>query len=114
MSTIAHKYIINFWIWWYGVQSVIIAQNLFGTWTYMLGYLNIVPMLTNLFTPLFQDYSKTGRIIAFPIRLTWVIVGSIFLLILSIPLIFMFFLYLLLPLAPLVAISSYIISYIDL
>lgn len=53
---------------------------------YVLGILNVVPMLANLFVPLYQDYSLTGRFISFVIRLVWGFSGFIIFLLAGIPL----------------------------
>jgi len=73
-----------------------------------LATFNVIPMLTNLFQPLFQDNTRMGRIIAFPIRLIWVLVGSIFQLILTIPLTMLYVIYLMLPLVPIWALLEYL------
>ncbi|KKQ34375.1 MAG: hypothetical protein US52_C0061G0004 [candidate division WS6 bacterium GW2011_GWA2_37_6] len=59
------------------MKGVEIAQTLWRFWLYAFIYLNIWPMLSHLFSPMFQDKSWTGRMVAFPIRLIWVFVGLI-------------------------------------
>lgn len=71
-----NKYFLNYLVWWYVIQARVVLGKLLGGWVFLLGVLNVSPMLKNLFQPLYQDYSKMGRLIAFPIRLTWVLFGA--------------------------------------
>lgn len=99
---------MNFVVWWYLVEARIFISKVFGYWIYMMQFLNILPMLTNLFTPLYQDYTKLGRIIAFPIRSTWAFMGIVIQLILIPPMVLMIILYVLMPLAPIWGVFSYL------
>lgn len=109
MFNLFTKYFLNFWVWWYLVQNKNTVRALVGYWSFTLGYFNILPMAQNLFKPLFQDESKEGKFIAFPIRLTWIFIGSFFQLLLTIPLLIMYLIYLILPLLPVWAIVEYLI-----
>ena len=93
-------YFINFFLWWYLLNGKKVYINLVGKWLYTLEALNVIPMLTNLFRPLFQDQSWEGKLIAVPFRLIWVILGSSFQLVYAIILAIFFSIYLFLPLAP--------------
>lgn len=91
------KYILNFWIWWYGVQLRSNLQAIYSFWSLSLANLNILPMLANLFVPMYQDQSFIGKFLSLFLRLGWVFFGSIFLLVITIPLIVIFFAWLILP-----------------
>lgn len=108
MIGIAKRYILNFWIWWYIIESKQVWKKIVGIASFTLGYLNVVPMAQNIFAPLYQDYSRTGRIIAFPIRLIWILIGSIIQLIITIPLLAIYLFYLVLPIMPLWAVADYL------
>jgi len=73
---------------------------LVSNWALTLDSLNIVPMLRNLFVPLFQDYSWEGKIVAIPFRIFWVFFGLLFQLFYSIILAIVFIGYLLVPISP--------------
>lgn len=64
-------------------------------------------MAQNLFVPLYQDYSTIGYAISLPIRLIWVTVGSIMQIFVTIPLLFLFVVYLVLPLIPILQLLSF-------
>ena len=103
------KYFINFFLWWYLVKGVEVVQMIWRFWLYTFIYLKVWPMLSNLFVPLFQDKSWTGRMIAFPIRLIWGGSG----LVIQIFLFGIYFavgiLYFVLPLLPIVEILYFLI-----
>lgn len=110
MLNLLNRYVFNYFIWWYLVQSKIILGKIFGGWVFLLNLLNIPPMLKNLFQPLYQDYSKMGRIIALPIRLTWVLFGLLVELLLLPIIIVIFALYLILPVIPIYGFASYLVN----
>lgn len=97
------NYIIDFWIWWYFIEGKRVLKKMVSDWSFVLAYLNLVPMLRNLFVPLFQDYSWEGKLVAVPFRLTWVLIGTIAMLVFTIIALIGFTAYLLLPFAPLLA-----------
>jgi hypothetical protein len=94
---------VNFWIWWYVVKAYDFAQELFGYWAFMLNYLNLPVMASNMFVPLYQDTSTVGKFISFIIRSVWIFFGGIFMIIITIPLLAVYGLYLLLPVLPVLA-----------
>lgn len=106
MRVLIKKYLLDFWIWWYWFSAKDVLKDFKKHWIFILGYLNLLPMLTNLFVPLFKDYSWEGRIVAFPIRFTWVIVATILLLLYSALLLVTIICYFALPLLPVVVIYS--------
>lgn len=110
MFWIFQKYTINFWLWWYIVENKIVLSRLVAIAGFTLGYFNIIPMLQNLFQPLYQDNTKMGRIIAFPIRVAWITFGTIVQTIITIPLIIAYVAYLIFPLLPFVAVLSYFVN----
>lgn len=108
MFNLINRYFINFFVWWYLVESKIFFAKLAGFWLMVMSILNVVPMLQNLFRPLYQDYTWMGRLIAFPIRAMWVFMGAFALLLLLIPLVFLGVAYLLLPIMPVLGVLGFI------
>lgn len=92
-------YFINFWIWWYYVKGKGTISFIFRYWMLVLGALNVVPMLANLFVPLYQDYSLMGRFVSFIIRAVWGVSGLFIFLIAGIPLWAVVFVHFALPIA---------------
>jgi len=81
------KYFLNFWLWWYGVRFYRLLLSIYSFWTLAFANLNILPMMANLFVPMYQDRSFSGRVISFFLRFSWVIVGLILQLLITIPLV---------------------------
>jgi hypothetical protein len=106
------QYFLNFWIWWYVINARTFGQNLLAKWNFTLGFLNLVPMLSNLFVPLYQDYSRTGILVSIPIRLVWVVSGTIIQILITIPLVLAYLVYLILPVLPLLAVISFFINFL--
>ena len=96
-------YFLDFFIWWYYIEGIKVVKKMIADWSFVLAYLNLVPMITNLFTPLFQDNSWEGKLVAVPFRLGWVIVGGIVLMIYTLIAVLGTIAYFLLPLAPIVS-----------
>jgi hypothetical protein len=91
------KYIINFWIWWYGVNLVSIFHSVYSFWSLSLANLNILPMFANLFVPMYQDQTLMGKALSLFLRFMWVIFGSLIQFLITIPLIFILSIWVLLP-----------------
>ncbi|MBN2015423.1 hypothetical protein JW766_01185 [Candidatus Dojkabacteria bacterium] len=91
------KYFLNFWIWWYGAQLRACLQMTYSFWSLSLATLNILPMLANLFVPMYQDASISGRIISLFFRVVWVFGGSLIQILITIPLISVVFIWVILP-----------------
>ena len=108
MINLLNRYFFNYIFWWYVVEAPLILGNLLGKWVFLMNMLNILPMLKNLFQPLYQDYTRMGRLIAFPIRFTWVFFGLVIELLLLPVIALIFCLYLILPLTPVYGILSYL------
>ncbi|MFQ5493450.1 MAG: hypothetical protein ACE5DX_04795 [Candidatus Dojkabacteria bacterium] len=110
MIEVFKHYIINFWVWWYLVRGRHVLERIVGIWNFTLGYFNVVPMLRNLFVPLYQDYSNIGIVISIPIRLVWVIVGSAMQLLITAPLLIAYMIFLMLPLLPVYGLLNFAIN----
>jgi len=108
MINILRKYIFGFWIWWYIIENRNVWRRISGVFNFTLGYFNVVPMVQNLFVPLFQDETRTGRLISFPIRLAWILIGSLLQIFVLIPLLAIYLTYLVLPVLPFWGIVSYL------
>lgn len=91
------KYFFNFWIWWYGVQLVYVFQTIYSFWSMSLANMNILPMMSNLFVPMYQDQSFTGKMISFVVRLLWVVFGGLLQFLITIPLLLILLIWILLP-----------------
>lgn len=81
------KYFLNFWIWWYGAQLLTVIQKALSLWNFTLMRLNVLPMITNLFVPMFQDTSFSGKILSFFLRIVWILWGTIIQILVTIPLV---------------------------
>jgi hypothetical protein len=103
------KYFINFWVWWYWINTREVLGSLFRFWLMVLGKLNVVPMLSNLFVPLYQDYSVIGRFVSFVIRFSWSFFGLITFLLIGIPILALALLYLAAPVIVVYQIISFFI-----
>jgi len=100
MASILKNYFINFWIWWYLINGRGILLKLTGEWGRALGQLNLIPMLKNMFMPLYQDTSWEGKLVAVPFRLVWSFFGSLIMLVYTLLLLAVYLIYLLMPLLP--------------
>lgn len=103
------KFFTNFWLWWYVVRSREEANNLFRSWLHFAAITNLSSMLTNLFVPLYQDYSSSGRIISFSIRFCWVIIAGFIQIVLTIPMIIYYVILFVLPIFSIVAAVSLVL-----
>jgi len=103
------KYFLNFWIWWYGVKLTSLFQNIYSFWSLSLSNLNILPMVSNLFVPMYQDRSFSGRLISFILRLNWIFFGSVIQFLITIPLIVLFITWVILPIACIIQILRFIV-----
>ncbi|MBN1331585.1 hypothetical protein JW978_01725 [Candidatus Dojkabacteria bacterium] len=101
------KYFLNFFVWWYLVKARDISTAFWRTWLFGFVSFRVWPMLSNLFVPLYQDNSWVGRLIGFPIRLVWGGVGLIIELMFLVVLTFIFFIYLALPIIPVLGIINW-------
>ena len=102
-------YFLNFWIWWYFVKGREVLGALLRAWLSVLGWLNVVPMISNLFVPLYQDYSVIGRFISFVIRFTWGFGGLVIFFACGAPFIALALLYLALPVVAVYQVLDYFI-----
>jgi hypothetical protein len=98
------NYILNFFLWWYLVNGKDVFSKLVTNWRYTLEAMNLVPMLRNLFAPLYQDYSWEGKLVAIPFRIFWVLFGIFFQLLYTFGLIIVLIGYLLVPILPIIII----------
>ena len=60
--------ILLFPIWWYTTGMVRVAKKLLSEWVDIEEWLSLRILLKNMFRPMFADYSKTGRLISFGLR----------------------------------------------
>ncbi|MBU0975524.1 MAG: hypothetical protein ABIE03_07850 [Patescibacteria group bacterium] len=91
------KYILNFWVWWYGAKLREVLQTVYSFWSLSLANLNILAMLGNLFVPMFRDQSFTGRVVSIFLRLGWVTGGTVIQILITIPAVSIIVIWLVLP-----------------
>lgn len=103
------KYLVNFWVWWYFIQIREFGKTILRTWLYALGFTNLVPMITNLFRPLYQDYTIIGYVIGFIVRSVWSVFGLVSMFFITIPLLIIYLVMVILPLLPIIMILSYFV-----
>jgi hypothetical protein len=106
------NYVINFWRWWYGHYALQILQKLYNEIIFILESTNTLSMAKNLSKPMFQDDSGIGRGLGFFIRLAWVWFGGIFAIVVVVPLLLAYLVYLLLPVIAVIMISIFLVSQI--
>jgi len=104
------RYLINFFVWWYIVQAKELFKELANSWGFFLGYVNLLPMIQNLFVPLYQDYTLVGKLMSFPIRIVWIVIASFLVFLFTIPLLFIFVFFLAFPLLTIFQIIRIIIN----
>jgi hypothetical protein len=97
-----NNYIFNFFLWWYWVNGKGVFSKLVTNWRYTLEALNLVPMIRNFFSPLYQDYSWEGKLVAVPFRIIWVFFGTIFQIFYTFSLILILIGYLIAPAIPII------------
>ena len=97
------RYFFNFWVWWYVVNAYDLYRKLIEKWSFLLNYLNLPSMVVNIFVPIYQDYSIGGKFISFIIRFFWIIFGTLFMIIITVPFLAIYIIYLLLPFMPVFA-----------
>lgn len=76
---------IDFFIWWYRFKSIEQLDMLRYRLFYYLHITRTLPMLQNIFYPLFGDNRWSGRFVGFFIRFWWIIIGGIITTIIMIP-----------------------------
>lgn len=96
------NYILNFFLWWYWLNGKEFFSRLVTNWRYTLESLNLVPMMRNFFSPLYQDYSWEGKLVAIPFRLFWVFFGTVFMIFYTVGLFIVWVGYILAPIFPIV------------
>lgn len=104
------EFLIDFWVWWYFVNSRVVFRKLESQWLKLLIQFNLVPMAKNIFKPLYQDYSAEGLVVALPFRIGWIFFGSILQLLATAVLLTIFVIYFVIPVLPVIAFGVYIFS----
>ncbi len=73
------------WIpWWYTRGLVDLGRRVLGTEARWLESLGLRVILTNLFVPMFGDYSRSGRVISFFARLVLLFFKGLFFVVVTI------------------------------
>jgi hypothetical protein len=90
---------LRFPLWWYSRGFVEVGRSLLGAEQGWVDRLGLRILLTNMFVPMFGDYTRSGRIISFFIRVALLIGKGIFVAVISVILLATFVAYLLLPIA---------------
>lgn len=93
-------YLFNYIFWWFFVFSRIRIKNTLNSLIYNLNLTNTLPMSKNLFVPMFQNKSLTGRFMSLFIRFWWVGFGTFFSCLLVLPSLFANIFFILLPILP--------------
>ena len=105
-------YFLDFWIWWYWFKAKSVLSSAWTNLLQTIGYLDLIPMATNLFQPLFQDRTWEGRLVAIPIRFGWVAVSSIIVIIYSILMLIVLVCYFLIPLLPFLILINSLLHFV--
>jgi hypothetical protein len=101
-------YLLNFIVWWYGVFCRNAIKALVYRTIYLLNLTNTLPMVKNLFTPLFQDNSNVGRLMSLLIRPWWIFFGTMITIVAIIPRFLLTILYIILPFVPILQILNFL------
>lgn len=88
---------VRFPLWWYSGGLVEFGRRVLRAEAEWLERLGLRILLTNLFTPMFGDYSRSGRVISFFMRIVLLVVKGVFAVVLTVVLLAVFALYLALP-----------------
>lgn len=70
--------ILYFPIFWYKKGLFFISKKLFINFKLSLKYSTLKSMIKNLFVPMYQDYTKSGKIISFFIRIVFIVLTSFY------------------------------------
>lgn len=100
------KEIFTFFYWWYfevPEQFLLFSLKLLGAY---LDRMSVSVMLRTLFTPMFHDYTITGRSLSFFFRVSRILFGLFVNLLMSVVLIIFFLTWLIIPV--LVSLSFYL------
>lgn len=88
---------VRFPLWWYSAGLVAFARGVLRSEAEWLERLGLRIQLANLFIPMFGDYSRSGRVISFFMRVVLVVVKGASAVVVSVALAAVFALYVLLP-----------------
>jgi hypothetical protein len=86
-----------------------VLQGVFSFWSLALANLNILPMISNIFVPMYQDQTFTGKIMSFFLRLGWVFLGSLLMVCISIPLVGIVIVWICLPILCFIQIIRFLV-----
>lgn len=104
--TFLPKELLNFLYWWYfevPEQFLLFSLKLLGAY---LDRMSVTVMLRTLFTPMFHDYTITGRFLSFFFRVFRILFGLFVNLLMSVVLIIFFLTWLIIPI--LISLSFYL------
>jgi hypothetical protein len=73
--------IVVFPIWWFSTGLTKVSTALYREWIEVEEWLSLRILVKNIFRPMFAEYSKTGRLISFFLRLFLITTRGIVLLI---------------------------------
>jgi len=105
------EYLINFFIWYYLIRvQKYIHYQVIERFIYLLNRTDTLPMAQNLFHPLFQDNSFSGRFIGFFIRFWWITIGIIVSILLIVPNIVISIILVTLPFIPIIILFSFLVK----
>lgn len=91
--------VLYFPIWWYSSGTRLIWAAIVRQWLGVAYRLSLVLLLKNMFRPMYADYTRSGRIISFFIRLILIFTRLIVLAIWTILSVLLFMLWLASPVA---------------
>ena len=103
------EYTFGFIVWWYLYKLPDIFRDLVFRYVYALNITKTLPMVLNLFHPLYGDNSQFGFIFGFVFRLIWFFFGFIFCTIYILPFVIFFIFFVMAPLLPIVQLVNLVI-----
>jgi hypothetical protein len=102
------EYTLNFFIWFYIYKVKDFALTVYGRFVFILIYTRTLPMIRNIYKPMFGDNDLIGRLIGFFIRFWWSLFGLIISLVYITPFVIAFIIFILLPLIPIAMLIKYL------
>lgn len=104
------EFVFNFWYWWYVEQLLSLLQSERGLLLRVVYFTRLDITLRYFFTPLYKNYSMTGRIFSLIFRAGMLILGLLGLILGLLVVLMINIVYLIAPLFPVVKLWQVLIS----
>lgn len=102
------EYTLNFFIWYYIYKVRDLGLTVYSRFVFILILTRTLPMIKNIYKPMFGDNDIVGRLIGLFIRFWWSLFGLIVSVVYIIPFVIAFIIFILLPLIPIFMLIKYL------